>query len=142
MSQESVVKDLFDRWASVWHEGRYDLVARCVAPVYLRHDESGTREVKPEGYSAELAAARRERPDTRIIVYDHAFEANSAWFRFTLRWTDQGTGEVRTRAGMQQYRIEAGKLAETFGHAAQTGLDLAGRRGAGDLDEQATLTER
>ena len=114
MSEDSVVRDLFDRWEQVWHEGRYDLVAGCVAPVYIRHDESGTRRVTPEEYAAELATARRERPDTRIIVYDHVFDGDHAWFRFTLRWTDQSTGEPRTRAGMQQYRVEEGKLAETW----------------------------
>jgi hypothetical protein len=31
-----------------------------------------------------------------------------------LKWTDAKTGETRTRAGMQLYRIEAGKLAETW----------------------------
>jgi hypothetical protein len=48
------------------------------------------------------------------VVYDHAFERDRAWFRFTLQWTDKSTGETRTRAGMQLYRIESGKLAETW----------------------------
>jgi hypothetical protein len=26
MSEESVTRDLFDRWELVWHEDRYDLV--------------------------------------------------------------------------------------------------------------------
>jgi len=39
---------------------------------------------------------------------------NRAWFRFTLKFTDPKTGETRTRAGMQVYRIEGGKLAETW----------------------------
>ncbi len=114
MSEESVVRDLFDRWERVWHEGRYDLVAECVAQVYTRHDESGTRHVTPEEYAAEIAAARRERPNTRFIVYDHEIAGERAWFRFTLMWTDPSTGETRTRAGMQTYRAEGGKLAETW----------------------------
>jgi hypothetical protein len=101
MSEESVVRDLVDRWERVWHEGRYDLVAECVAQVYTRHDESGTRQVTPEEYAAEIAAARLERPNTRFIVYDHEIAGNRAWFRFTLTWTDARTGETRTRAGMQ-----------------------------------------
>jgi hypothetical protein len=71
MSEEPVVRYLFDRWERVWHEGRYDLVAECVAQIYTRHDESGTRRVTPEEYAAEIAAARRERPNTRFVVYDH-----------------------------------------------------------------------
>jgi hypothetical protein len=26
MSEEAMVRDLFDRWERVWHEGRYDLI--------------------------------------------------------------------------------------------------------------------
>lgn len=114
MSEQSVVRDLFDQWERVWHEGRYDLVAECVAEVYIRHDESGVRRVTPEGYAAEIAAARRERPNTRFIVYDHEITGDRAWFRFTLMWTDPVGGETCTRAGMQSYRIEGGKLAETW----------------------------
>jgi hypothetical protein len=114
MSEETVVRDLFDRWERVWHEGRYDLVTECLAQVYTRHDESGTRQVTPEEYAAEIAAARRERPNTRFIVYDHEIAGDRAWFRFTLTWTDASTGETRTREGTQTYRVEGGKLAETW----------------------------
>jgi hypothetical protein len=114
MFDESVLRDLFDRWERVWHDGQYDLVPGCVAPHYVRHDEAGDRTVTREAYAAELAKLRQDRPDVRIIVYDHTLQGNRAWYRFTMRWTDQGSGEVRTRAGMQVYRIEQGKLAETW----------------------------
>ena len=114
MSEESVVRDLFDRWERVWHEGRYDLVTECVAEVYTRHEESGTRRVTPGEYAEELAAGRLERPNIHIIVYDHEIAGDRAWFRFMLTWTDASTGETRTRAGMQLYRVEGGKLAETW----------------------------
>jgi hypothetical protein len=105
---------LFNRWEQVWHEGRFDLVPDCVAPTYLRHDEAGDRVVTREAYAAELAALRSARPDIRILVYDHAFQADRAWYRFTMRWTDSATGVVATRAGFQSYRIDGGKLAETW----------------------------
>lgn len=82
--------------------------------LYIRHDESGTRRVTSEEYAAELAANRRQRPNTRIVVYDHTLGSDRAWFRFTLMWNDAMTGEKRTCAGMQVYRIEEGKLAETW----------------------------
>jgi len=50
----------------------------------------------------------------RFAVYDHSFEGDREWFRFTLKWTDSATDETRTRAGMQLYRIEDSKLAETM----------------------------
>jgi hypothetical protein len=108
------VRKLFDQWERVWHEGQLDLVAECVADVYIRHDESGTRQVTPGEYATEIAAAQRDRPNTRFIVYDHEITKDRAWFRFTLMWSDVSTGKKRTRAGMQVYRIEQGKLAETW----------------------------
>jgi predicted SnoaL-like aldol condensation-catalyzing enzyme len=114
MSEETPLRDLFDRWERVWHEGQYDLVAQCVQPNYIRHDEAGDRTVTREAYAEEIAKTRKERPDVRIVVYDHTFEGNRAWFRFEFKWTDPKTGEKRTLAGMQVYRIEDGKLAETW----------------------------
>lgn len=114
MSNESVMRDLFDRWERVWHDGQYDLIAGCVGKDYVRHDEKGDRTVTGEAYAAEIAAIREERPSTRFVVYDHAFEGDRAWFRFTFNWTDRKTGETSTRAGMQLYRIETGRLAETW----------------------------
>ena len=38
MSDESVMRDLFDRWELVWHEDRHELISSCVAPAYLRHE--------------------------------------------------------------------------------------------------------
>jgi hypothetical protein len=113
MSEESM-RDLFDRWERVWHEGQYDLVPSCVGPTYIRHDEAGDRTVTREAYAAEIAKTRQERPDIRVVVYDHSFADDRAWFRFAFKWTDTKTGEPRSRAGMQSYRIEAGKLAETW----------------------------
>jgi hypothetical protein len=54
------------------------------------------------------------RPGTRVVVYDHSFTDDRAWFRFAFVWPDPASGEQRSRAGMQSYRIEDGKLAETW----------------------------
>jgi hypothetical protein len=114
MSNESALRDLFDRWARVWHQGQYDLIARCVQPNYIRHDDQGDRTVTREAYAAEIAKMRQERPGIRIVVYDHTFEGDRGWFRFAFKWTDPKTGEARSRAGRQAYRIDGGKLAETW----------------------------
>jgi hypothetical protein len=113
-AMSKTVRDLFDRWELVWHERQYDLVPSCVGPHYIRHDEKGDRTVTPESYAAELAAIHQERPGIRVLVYDHSFTDESAWFRFTFVWPDPATGERRSRAGIQSYRIEGGKLAETW----------------------------
>jgi SnoaL-like domain len=114
MEDEIVMRNLFDRWERVWHEGQFDLVPDCVGPNYIRHDEAGNRTVTRDAYAAEIAAIRSERPDIRVVVYDHSFNGTRAWFRFAFKWTDAKTGEPRSRAGMQSYRTEAGKLFETW----------------------------
>jgi SnoaL-like domain len=114
MSEQSMMIDLFDRWERVWHEGQFDLVPSCVGEHYIRHDENGDRTVTRDAYAAEIAKVRQERPDIRVVVYDHSFEGDRAWFRFAFKWTDTKTGEARSRAGMQSYRTEGGKLVETW----------------------------
>ena len=55
MSKESAVRDLFDRWERVWHEGQYDLIQSCVGQTYIRHDEAGDRTIMRDAYAAEIA---------------------------------------------------------------------------------------
>ena len=114
MSEESGVQDLFDRWERVWNEGQFDLIPDCVCETYIRHDQKGDRTVTRIEYAAEIEQVHKERPGIRVVVYDHAFEGDRAWFRFAFKWTDPKTGELRSMAGFQSYRIEGGKLAETW----------------------------
>ena len=97
MPEEKITRDLFDRWERIWHEGQYDLIT------------SPNASNQPTS-----VMMRQERPDIRVVVYDHSFDGDRAWFRFAFKWTDPKTGEARSRAGMQSYRIEGGKLAETW----------------------------
>lgn len=113
MSKE-LVRELFDKWERVWVDGQYDLIPACVEPHYIRHDEKGDRTVTREDYAVELASVRDGRPGIRVVVYDHAFTDDGAWFRFSFVWPDPETGASRSRAGMQSYRIANGKLAETW----------------------------
>lgn len=114
MPDMQALTELFDRWERVWHKGAFELVETCVAPRYIRHDEAGDRIVTREEYAAELSRLLQGRPDIRIIVYDHSLDGDRAWYRFTMTWTDLESGQARTRAGLQSYRMEAGLLAETW----------------------------
>ena len=50
----------------------------------------------------------------RIAVFPHTLQDDRAWFRFAFKWTDPETGAPCSQAGFQSYRIEGGKLAETW----------------------------
>ena len=107
-------QELFDRLERVWHEDQHDLVADCVAPLYVRHDEAGTRRITPDEFADEVIATKRSRPNIRFTIHDHGIAHNRAWFRLSMTWSDAASGEKRTRAGFQVFRIEDGLLAETW----------------------------
>jgi len=107
-------RGLFERWERVWRDGQYDLIPECLGPHYIRHDEKGDRTVTRDEYTAELKAVHKGRPGIRVVVYDHTITDERAWFRFEFTWPNSATGEIHSRAGMQSYRIEGGKLAETW----------------------------
>jgi hypothetical protein len=116
---------LFNRWEQVWHEGRFDLVPDCVAPTYLRHDEAGDRVVTREAYAAELAALRWARPDIRILVYDHAFQADRAWYPLhdaLDRFGDRGRCDPR---GVSVLSYRWRETRRDMGHASADRLGLA-----------------
>jgi hypothetical protein len=62
MPDDSVIRDLFDRWELVWHEDRHELIPTCVAPTYLRHEAAGDRTVTSESYGPELKKLKADRP--------------------------------------------------------------------------------
>jgi hypothetical protein len=70
--------------------------------------------VARDAYAAEVAKIHDERPGIRVVVYNHSFSGDRAWFRFAFKWTDAKTGQEQVQAGMQVYRISDGKLAETW----------------------------
>jgi hypothetical protein len=114
MTDDAIIRDLFSRWEDVWNDGRHELAVGCVAPVYTRHEPAGLRTVTPSQYAAEIVEMHRQRPNTRISVYDHAISPDRAWLRWTWAWTDPATGAAQALSGVQVYRVEGGKLAETW----------------------------
>ena len=112
MNAPRTLPKLFSQWETVWHEKAYNLAPDCVADHYIRHDENGDRTVTRNEYLTEMKGIHAQRPDIRVIVFDHDFGKDRAWFRFMFRWTAEG--KTMTRAGMQSYRIENGRLAETW----------------------------
>jgi hypothetical protein len=95
----------------VWGNGRLELVPDLVAPQYVRHNADGTRTVTPESYAREIEAARaRNTTFTRNAM---AIEGDFVWMRWSFR-TESSDGREMEGRGLQIYRLENGKLAETW----------------------------
>jgi hypothetical protein len=111
----SSIEVLWNRWLQVWHEGRYEFIPACVAPVYIRHYSSEIQHHTPASYEQRIRAARdRILPGIRIHVHDLVIADDRLWVRGTNAWTDPETGNPIAQAFFQEYRVEDGKLAETW----------------------------
>ncbi|HEX6250901.1 MAG TPA: alpha/beta hydrolase-fold protein [Gemmatimonadaceae bacterium] len=114
-SQSSSHLRILERWIDdVWGRGRTDLVEELVRPVYVRHELDSTRTVTAAAYAAEISAVRRALPGVRFDIHDCAAIGDRLWVRWTMTGVSAATGATVRRMGMQAYRIEAGKLAETW----------------------------
>ena len=54
MSSVDIVRTLLDQWERVWHQDDVQLIASCLTPHYIRHDEMGDRTVTQDEYAAGL----------------------------------------------------------------------------------------
>ena len=85
----------------------------------------GDRIVTREEYENEIKETRKLLPDVRFIVYDNSFSKDQAWLRYTMTYTSPETNELTTAKGIQVYRIEDGKLAETWMVMLEAGTSWA-----------------
>lgn len=103
------------RWIDeVWHGGRLDLVPRLVAPLYTRHEDEGTYTVTAEEYAEQIRGLQERFPNLRYEVHDSASVGDRFWIRYTFRGGPDSTGPWPKRPGIQVYRLEDGRLAETW----------------------------
>jgi hypothetical protein len=136
---EELVRNLFDRWERVWHERQYDLIPSCVGSHYVRHDEKGDRTVTREAYAAELAAVHADRPGTRIVVYDHSFTNDRAWFRFSFVWPDPQDGRAAQSSGDAKLQDRGRQACGDLDYATAARDRVDGWGCTRTLDEQASL---
>ena len=43
MPDETMMRELFDRWERVWHDGRHELIPGCAGCSAIRHNPGSTR---------------------------------------------------------------------------------------------------
>jgi hypothetical protein len=106
---------VFERWMDdVWAQGRVELVSELVHSVYVRHELDGTRTVTSADYASEITAVRRTLPGVRFLIHDCAAIGDRLWVRWTMVGTSAASGTEVRRRGMQTYRFQDNRLAETW----------------------------
>jgi predicted ester cyclase len=116
-------EEVMRQWLQVWNERRVDLVPSLVNSTYTRHEATGIRVVTAENYAREISATQTRFPDLLFTVHDEAIVGDKVWGRWSFRGTEAATGRVVIRGGLQVYRIENGKLAETWTVSMPDGTD-------------------
>jgi len=95
----------------VWGKGRLDLVPDLVTPEYTRHNNEQTRVVTREEYAAEIEANRGR--NMTFSGNASSIDNNLLWTRWSASVTGPTGAEFEFK-GIQLYRFEEGKLAETW----------------------------
>lgn len=100
----------------------FDRVGEFIAPGFVRHDLTGAYPgVDAGGVTDYLADFLRGAPDLRVVVHDIFGAGDRVAVRVTLEGTHQGplfgreaTGQRFTINQVNLYRLEGGKIAETW----------------------------
>ena len=106
---------VFERWMDdVWTQGRVELVSELVQPIYVRHELDSTRTATSAAYASEITTVRRTLTGVRFLIHDCAAIGDRLWVRWTMVGTSAASGTEVRRKGMQTYRFQDNRLAETW----------------------------
>jgi hypothetical protein len=109
----------------VWHAGRLDRVADCLADTYVRHSRAGHQILTPAEYAEEIRATRERIANLRQWNDDFMVSPDRFWSRWRQTGTNVETGEPVNISGLGVYRIVDGKLAEMWAAVAPDGQEWA-----------------
>lgn len=113
--------ETLNRWGDIWINKQYELIEELVNPVYIRHEPSGTIHIKREDYLNRLKSM--QAANRKFSTQSLSADGDLIWARWSMTREDPETKEITHSRGLQVYRFEDGKLAETWwshteGHGA------------------------
>ncbi len=109
MSKEEDNKALMRRWYDeMWSHCRFELIPELAGPVYTRHDIVGTRAVTAEEYRDQMLAVAK---DWEISDFNYFLMAEGDYVTAIGSWKINGAMQWDW---VQTFRVEAGKLVETW----------------------------
>ena len=104
--------ETLDKWGEVWLNGNFELVKDIVNPIYIRHEPTGTIRVKREVYAERVKSM--QRANRKFTTQSLSADKDLIWVRWSMTNEDPETKEITHSRGLQVYRFEDGKLAETW----------------------------
>lgn len=104
--------ETLNRWGDIWINKQYELIDELVNPVYIRHEPTGTIHIKREDYLKRLKSM--QAAGRKFTTQSLSADGDLIWVRWSMTTEDPDTKEITHSRGLQVYRFEDGKLAETW----------------------------
>lgn len=109
MTREESNKALLRRWYDeMWANCAFELIPELAGPEYTRHDLGGTRTVTAEEYRDQLLQTAK---DWQISDFHYFLLAEGDYVTSIGTWKVNGAMQWDW---VQTFRVEAGKLVETW----------------------------
>ncbi len=104
--------ETLNRWGDIWINKQYELIEELVNPVYIRHEPTGTIHIKREDYLKRLKSM--QAANRKFTTQALSADGDLIWVRWSMTREHPETKEITQSRGLQVYRFEDGKLAETW----------------------------
>lgn len=111
-------------WDHVWIKRDLSVIGDLYTDPTTRHTESGSRTVTVAQLQANLGESLRAHRGESFTIHELDIIDDRAWLRLTLRGVSLASMTPMTLAWLGQYRLEDGKIAETWA-LHQSGFDWA-----------------
>ena len=97
-------------WERVWNEGQTQLIREICADPIIRHEQQGIVRLSHDEQIARVdrATAVNKPYFTHVIVYGDDLHVTSVWNMYMRH------GERRELSGIEVFKVEQGRMAETW----------------------------
>ncbi|MFH5800115.1 ester cyclase [Haladaptatus sp. CMAA 1911] len=114
----------------IWSDGRVELIDELYHEDFVLHDPSSPEsDAGRDEYREYVETYRRAFPDAEYTVDDIVSDGDTVMLRYTAEGTQDGellgikpTGKHVTVSGMEEYRVEDGKITEMWTNYDSFGL--------------------
>lgn len=116
-------KQVIIRWTEdVWNGGKLDRVAELVSDRCIRHDSGKpARRIGIAENAERIASFRKQVPDLHFTNDDLVAEGDRVVARFSMTGTDPEKREPFAFSGIEIFRVQAGRIVETWSSETSPG---------------------
>lgn len=105
-------KAVFRNYVSIWETGALDELSSVLAPTYVGHAASGSRDV--DGLRERITQFHKLYRDAHFVIEDQVGEGDKVATRMVATATSTATGKPVKLVGLNVSRFRDGRIAEEW----------------------------